>query len=158
MRFRNLLLPLMIVTTVLALTACAAENTEKETSVMEIETQSEENPCACVPPDGSQAEYHKLTPEEAKARMDGESEIIILDVRTQEEYDEKHIEGAVLLPNEDIGTEMPEQLPDKSAEILVYCRSGRRSKEAAEKLVAMGYYNVYDFGGIIDWPYDTVSE
>ena len=101
------------------------------------------------------AEYRKITPEAAKARMDSGDEVLILDVRTQEEYDAGHIPGAILLPNETIGSEEPVLLPDKGAEILVYCRSGRRSAEAANKLVAMGYTGVYDFGGIIDWPYGT---
>ena len=101
------------------------------------------------------AEYRKITPEEAKARMDSGDEVLILDVRTQEEYDAGHIPGAILLPNETIGSEEPVLLADKDAEILVYCRSGRRSAEAANKLVALGYTGVYDFGGIIDWPYET---
>jgi phage shock protein E len=100
------------------------------------------------------AEYRKITPEEAKVRMDSGDEVLILDVRTREEYDEGHIPGAVLLPNEEIGREAPALLPDKGAEILIYCRSGRRSAEAANKLVALGYTGVYDFGGIIDWPYE----
>ena len=101
------------------------------------------------------AEYHKITAQEAKERMDSGDPVIIVDVRTQSEYDGGHIPGATLVPNEEIGTEMPDALPDKDAEILIYCRSGRRSKEAAQKLVAMGYTSVYDFGGIIDWPYET---
>ncbi len=105
-----------------------------------------------------QAQYHKITAEEAKARIDSGDAITIVDVRTQEEFDEAHIEGAILVPNETIGDKDPKQLEDKAAEILVYCRSGRRSKEAVEKLVALGYTAVYDFGGIIDWPYDTVSK
>lgn len=108
-----------------------------------------------APADG--AEVHSLTAEEAKARMDSGDPVVILDVRTQEEYDEAHIENAVLLPNEDIGTEPPALLPDLNAELLIYCRSGNRSRQAAEKLLAMGYTQVYDFGGIKDWPYDTVS-
>ncbi len=83
---------------------------------------------------------------------------IMLDIRTQEEYDGGHIENAVLVPNESIGSEMPEALPDKEATLLVYCRSGRRSKESAQKLLALGYQNFYDFGGVIDWPYELVKE
>lgn len=108
-----------------------------------------------APADG--VAVHQLTAEEAKARMDSGEAVIVLDVRTQEEYDEAHIENAVLLPNEEIGSEQPALLPDLDAEILVYCRSGNRSRQAAEKLLAMGYTQVYDFGGIKDWPYDTVS-
>ncbi|MDO5112426.1 MAG: rhodanese-like domain-containing protein, partial [Clostridia bacterium] len=103
------------------------------------------------------AEYHKLTPEQAKASMDAGEEYMLVDVRTQEEFDQKHIPGALVLPNEEIGDDAPVLLPDKDATILLYCRSGRRSREAAEKLVAIGYTNVYDFGGIIDWPYETIE-
>ncbi len=101
------------------------------------------------------AEYHKLTAEEAKARIDSGDPVLILDVRTPEEFDAGHIPGAINVPNEGIVDEMPVELPDKNAEILIYCRSGRRSNDAAHKLLAMGYTAVYDFGGIIDWPYDT---
>ncbi len=103
------------------------------------------------------AEYHKITPEEAKEKMDA-GDVVVVDVRTQEEYDEGHIKDAVLVPNESIGGTMPEALPDTDATLLVYCRSGRRSKEASDKLLALGYRNVYDFGGMIDWPYDVVKE
>ncbi len=81
----------------------------------------------------------------------------MVDVRTEKEYAAGHIEGAILIPNETITDKRPEQLPDLDAEILIYCRSGRRSAEAAKKLIAMGYTRVYDFGGIIDWPYGIVT-
>ena len=101
--------------------------------------------------------YLTLTPEAAKTRLDAGGDVILLDVRTQEEYEGGHIPGAVCLPNEDIQAELP--LPfEKDAEILVYCRSGRRSAEAAEKLANMGYTNVADFGGIQDWPYETTTD
>ena len=102
-------------------------------------------------------EYKRITAEEAKARIDSGDEIIILDVRTEEEYNSGHIPNAILIPNETITDKMPDLLPDLDAEILVYCRSGNRSAQAAKKLIAIGYTNVYDFGGIIDWPYDTVT-
>lgn len=108
---------------------------------------------ACTP----KAEYHKISAEAAKTRLDSGDAVVLLDVRTQEEYDAGHIEGAILLPNETIADTPPDALPDKDAEILIYCRSGNRSAQAAKKLVAMGYTNVYDFGGIIDWPYDVVT-
>lgn len=98
-----------------------------------------------------------LTPEEARARLEENPSAILLDVRTQEEYDSGHIPGAVCLPNEDIQAEMP-MVFDKDAEILVYCRSGRRSAEAAAKLIAMGCTNVSDFGGILSWPYETTTD
>ena len=103
-------------------------------------------------------EYKKISAADAKARMDSGDEIIILDVRTQEEYDAGHVAGAILIPNETIIDEQPELLPDLDAEILVYCRSGNRSAQAAKKLIAIGYTNVVDFGGIIDWPYDVVTD
>lgn len=86
------------------------------------------------------------------AKNDGH---IIVDVRRQDEYDEGHIPGAILIPNESIDKTRPEQLPDLDQIILVYCRSGRRSKEASAKLSAMGYKNVYEFGGIITWTGET---
>lgn len=98
-----------------------------------------------------------LSAEEAKARLDENPDIILLDVRTQEEYDAGHIPGAVCLPNEDIQPDFP--LPfEKDAEVLLYCHSGRRSAEAAEKLTGMGYTHVADFGGIQDWPYETTTD
>ena len=101
--------------------------------------------------------YQTLTAEEAKARLDQDGDLILLDVRTQTEYDQGHIPGAVCLPSEEIGQDMPVAF-DKDAEILVYCRSGRRSAEAAGKLAELGYRNVADFGGILDWPYETTTE
>lgn len=102
------------------------------------------------------AKYHKITAAEAYAMMN-EKEVVIVDVRTKSEYNEGHIKGAILIPNETIGKEIPSDLPDKNATVLLYCRSGRRSREAANKLVELGYKNVYDFGGINDWPYGTVK-
>lgn len=102
-------------------------------------------------------DYKKITAEEAKSRIDSGENIVIVDVRTETEYDSGHIPKAILIPNETITDSMQELLPDLDAEILVYCRSGNRSAQAAKKLIAIGYTNVYDFGGIIDWPYDTVT-
>ncbi len=101
--------------------------------------------------------YEQISPQEAKERMEKEADVIILDVRTQEEYDSGHIKNAVCLPNEDILSE-PDILPDKGRQILVYCRSGNRSKQAAQKLADMGYENVLEFGGILDWPYLELVE
>ena len=89
--------------------------------------------------------------------MDSEPGILILDVRTEEEFRSGHIPGAVLLPNEEITDERPEELPDPDQKILIYCRSGRRSREAAEKLSAMGYTRILEFGGITTWPYETTD-
>lgn len=101
--------------------------------------------------------YLQISTEAAKSLMESEENYIILDVRTKEEYEEKHIPGAVLVPNETIGEDEIPQLPDKDQMILVYCRSGNRSKQAAEKLVALGYTNVVEFGGINDWTGEVVS-
>ena len=100
--------------------------------------------------------YRKISSKEAKEMMD-DGGATVVDVRTEAEYREKHIPGAVLVPNETIRAEAPEELPNKETVLLVYCRSGVRSKAAAEKLISLGYQNVYDFGGIIDWPYETVA-
>ena len=97
--------------------------------------------------------YKKITPNEAKVMME-ESKVTLVDVRTEAEYKKGHIPGAILVPNETIGNTMPEQLPDKKATIMVYCRSGARSKQASDKLIKLGYEKVYDLGGIIDWPYE----
>ena len=101
--------------------------------------------------------YTQITQEEAARVMDEEEDYIILDVRTAEEYDEGHIPGAINLPNEEIGQDAPEQLPDPDQLLLVYCRSGRRSKEAAGKLAALGYTRVLEFGGIMTWPGEVIS-
>ena len=101
------------------------------------------------------AVYVNITAEEAKQIMDTEEGYIILDVRTQEEYDQGHIPGATQISHEEIAEKAEEVLTDKDQLILVYCRSGRRSKIAAEALVELGYTNIKEFGGIIDWPYEV---
>ncbi len=99
----------------------------------------------------------EIKPEEAKARLDKGENIILLDVRTEEEYNENRIPNSILIPVEGIDKEAPAKLTDKNATIYVYCRSGRRSAIAVEVLTLMGYANVYDLGGLNDWPYETVS-
>lgn len=99
----------------------------------------------------------KITPSEAKRRLNSEKGIVLLDVRTAEEYAERHIPGAVLLPVGEIPERAKTVIPDKGAVYFVYCRSGNRSAYASEQLVKMGYSNVSDLGGIIDWPYETKS-
>ena len=108
--------------------------------------------------DSSSATYAQISGAEAKALMDSESEYIIIDARTQEEYDQGHIPGAILIPEYEIADRAENELPDKDQLILVYCRSGRRSKIASEELVKLGYTNVKEFGGIIDWPYETTID
>ena len=106
---------------------------------------------------GNNATYEQITPQQAKEIMDTEQEYIIIDARTEEEFAEGHIENAILIPEYEIKDRAEKELPDKDALILVYCRSGRRSKIASEKLVKLGYTNVKEFGGIIDWPYEVVK-
>ena len=115
-------------------------------------------PFGCVGcSDGGAASYEQISGAEAKALMDSESGYIILDAREQDEYDEGHIPGAILIPYGEIADRAEKELPDKDQLILVYCRSGRRSKIAAEELVKLGYTNVKEFGGIIDWEYEIVK-
>ncbi|MEG0693250.1 MAG: rhodanese-like domain-containing protein [Oscillospiraceae bacterium] len=99
-------------------------------------------------------EYTNITAKEAKEIMDHEKDVIVLDVRTQSEFDEGHIKNAILIPDTEIEQLAPEKIIDKDAKILVYCRSGRRSAEASKKLIELGYTNVIDFGGIINWSYE----
>lgn len=124
-----------------ALSACGQDKTGQDTKAAQEDTVK--------------AEYKKITAEEAKERMDKDDKVVILDVRTEEEHQEGHVPGAIVIPNETISSEPLEELPDMDQEILVYCRSGNRSAQAAKKLAEAGYTQVYDFGGIIDWPYDT---
>ena len=104
---------------------------------------------------GGSVTYEQISGAEAKALMDSESGYIIIDVRTQEEYAQGHIPGAILIPEYEIADRAEKELLDKNQLILVYCRSGRRSKIAAEELAKLGYTNVKEFGGIIDWEYET---
>lgn len=101
--------------------------------------------------------YEQISQSEAKRIMDTEKDCIIIDARTQSEFDEGHIEGAIMIPEYEIAERALKEIPNKNALILVYCRSGRRSKIAAEALVELGYTNVKEFGGIIDWEYETVK-
>ena len=101
--------------------------------------------------------YQQISAKEAKEIMEEEKEYIIIDARTEEEFSEGHIENAILIPEYEIAEKAEQEIPDKNALILVYCRSGRRSKIASEELVKLGYTNVKEFGGIIDWPYEVVK-
>jgi len=131
----------VLLTLVFVLTSCSSKE-EKEISE---ETSMNE-----------ETKYIKISSEEAKKTMDSE-EVIVLDVRTQAEYAEGHIENAVLLPVDEISAKAEEVIKDKDAKILVYCRSGNRSAAAAKNPISMGYTNVYDFGGIIDWHYKIIK-
>ena len=113
---------------------------------------------SCAASGGYANSYRQISMAEALEMMNNETGYIILDVRRADEYAEGHIPGAINFANESIGTEEIPELPDKAQLILVYCRSGRRSKEAAEKLVKLGYTNIVEFGGILDWTGEIVSE
>ena len=115
--------------------------------------------CNVVQDDSQQnASYEQITPAKAKALMDSSQDHIILDVRTPEEFASGHIAGAILIPDYEIGEKAESILTDKEQLILVYCRSGRRSKNAASELATLGYTNIKEFGGINDWKYGTVTE
>jgi len=129
------------------LTACGEDKIVKDVDTPTL-TGSEE---------GEKAMYEQITAEEAKKIMDSGEEHIILDTREQDEFDEGHIPNAILIPYTEIENKAEEALPDKNKLILVYCRSGRRSKIAAESLAKLGYTNVKEFGGIIDWSYEIVK-
>ena len=124
------------------------ENTESDSeSKTESISESSSNP----------ASYEQISASAAYSIMQSESDYIIIDARTQEEFDQGHIENAILIPEYEVAQKAGSLLPDKDQLILVYCRSGRRSKIAAEELVKLGYTNVKEFGGIIDWTYETVK-
>ena len=123
---------IVLILAILTLTACGQEKEHKQ-----------------------EAAYMNITAQQAKEMMDSQDGYIILDTRTQAEYDESHIPGAILIPYDEILEKAEARLTDKNQLILVYCRSGRRSKLAAEDLVKLGYTNVKEFGGIIDWPYEV---
>ena len=123
---------IMLLLAVLLLTGCSVEKGEKDV-----------------------AGYEMITAQQAKEIMDTQEGYVILDTRTAEEYDQGHIPGAIVISHEEIKEKAESVLTDKDQLILVYCRSGRRSKLAAQDLVELGYTNVKEFGGIIDWPYET---
>lgn len=130
------------------LSSCGFSEVEDSASASETEISSES---------AVEAAYRKISAEESRDIMDSTEDFILLDVRTDEEFKEKRIDGAILIPNYEIANRAESELPDKNAVILIYCRSGRRSANVANELVDMGYTNVYDFGGILDWSYETVS-
>ena len=131
----------LLILALFALTACGNKNTNDAVSSASVKNT-----------------YTQISMDEAVKMMEEESDYIILDVRRPDEFAEKHIPNAINVPNENIGTEEIPELPDKEQLILVYCRSGNRSKQASEKLVKLGYTNIYEFGGINSWPGETVSE
>jgi len=133
---------LLILMLVLAFSACSKSETSTASGNIEEEIKVDNT-------------YKQISQEEAKRIMDNETGFIILDVREQDEFDEGHIPGAILMPYTRAEELASELLPDKDQMILVYCRSGRRSKIAAQTLADMGYTDIREFGGIIDWPYEV---
>ena len=131
-KVKGLIIMLLISLSLFGLTACGGENEKTPT-------------------------YEQITAEQAKTIMDTEKDYVIIDTRTEEEFAEGHIENAILIPEYEVADRAEKELPDKEQLILVYCRSGRRSKIASEELVKLGYTNVKEFGGIIDWPYEIVK-
>ena len=131
-KLKGLIIMLLISLSLFGMTACDGENKKSST-------------------------YEQITAEQAKTIMDTEKDYVIKDARTEEEFAEGHIKNAILIPEYEIANRAEKELPDKEQLILVYCRSGRRSKIASEELVKLGYSNVKEFGGIIDWPYDIVK-
>ena len=131
-KVKGLIIMLLISLSLFGLTACGGDNEKTPT-------------------------YEQITAEQAKTIMDTEKDYVIIDARTEEEFAEGHIENAILIPEYEIKDRAEKELPDKEQLILVYCRSGRRSKIASEELVKLGYTNVKEFGGIIDWPYEIVK-
>ncbi len=139
---KRLIIISMVMIGIINLTGCKETSKSGTTS----ETSTVEN------------SYEQISQKEAKALMDTEKNYIILDVRTAEEFCEAHIECAILIPDYEIGEKAEEILADKEQLILIYCRSGRRSKNASAELAKMGYTNIKEFGGIIDWKYGTVTK
>lgn len=131
-KVKGLIIMLLISLSLFGMTACGGDNEKTST-------------------------YEQITAEQAKNIMDTEKDYIIIDARTEDEFAEGHIENAILIPEYEIANRVEKELPDKEQQILVYCRSGRRSKIASEELVKLGYTNVKEFGGIIDWPYEVVK-
>jgi len=141
-KFKGLIAVLLISLSLFGLTACEGEENHSDTNV---------NTTAGV------VDYEQIGVKEAKAIMDSGVPYILIDARTEEEFAEGHIEGAILVPEYEIAQWAESENPDKNSMILVYCRSGRRSKIASEELAKLGYTNVKEFGGIIDWPYEIVK-
>lgn len=142
---KKALLLAIISLSLLAITACSSSNSKKDNSINH-------------PSSEQTALLEKISAEDAMKMMENEENVLILDVRTEEEFSEGHIKDAVLIPDYEITEKAEELIKDKATTILVYCRSGRRSAIAAKSLSELGYTTVYDFGGIIDWPYETVVE
>ena len=136
---------------------CSSTANKVESTKVESTVSSESQKDTAKKSDAASKEggYTHIDMETAKQMMANGDGPVIVDVRSQAEYNEGHIPGAIVIPNESIGTEQPKELPDLEQVILVYCRSGNRSRQASQKLADMGYTNVYEFGGIKDWTGET---
>ncbi len=156
MKSKKSLMMIVVLAVALILTACSPQNNKpKQNGISDQANQTQGE--TAVKDSPTPLTYTQIDAQQAKTMMDSEENFILLDVRTQGEFEGGHIPGAQLLPNETIGAAAPEELPDKEQLILIYCRSGNRSKQAAQKLVNLGYTNIYEFGGINSWPYDLVK-
>jgi len=143
----------VVASLVLSVVMLAGCGNTQETSLI---VESSQQPIVTEMEETVKAEYHKISAKEAQDMIDS-GNVTIVDVRTLEEYNSGHIKDAILLTNTDISAKAEEVLPDKSATVLVYCRSGNRSQGASQELVRLGYTAVYDFGGILDWPGEVVK-
>jgi rhodanese-related sulfurtransferase len=142
----------------LSLPSCANSKVSNDNEVSEIQSEPQKDESNFTSQSSeSEKTYKQISPEEAKNIMDTQRDYIIIDARTEEEFAQGHIKNAILIPEYEIKDKAEKALPDKNSLILVYCRSGRRSKIASEALVELGYTNVYEFGGIIDWKYEIVK-
>lgn len=157
---KKTLIHLILMILIFSILFIACESKDKSSGAQK-EAHPEEEPtsaASAAEEESKKISYEQITQEKAKELMDTQSDYIILDVREQEEYDEAHIKGAILIPDYEITQKAESVLTDKEQLILVYCRSGRRSKLAASDLAELGYVNVKEFGGIIDWQYGTVTD
>ena len=156
---KNYIIIVLILTMTAFLLAGCSDSKTKQSTVQNSETSNNTDPNSSdeAPASTEQTILEKISAAEAKEMIDSSTNLIILDVRTQDEYEEGHIEGAILIPDYEIKTKADEVLTDKNATILVYCRSGRRSALAAKTMSDLGYTSIYDFGGILDWPYEVVK-
>ena len=145
MKFKGMILMLAIALSLFGFCACGDKNTGEDAT-----EKSAENTTVSIT-------YEQISQEEAKRIMDTEDDYVIIDARTEAEFREGHIEGAILIPEYEIAERAEMEIPEKDTLILVYCRSGRRSKIASDALVQLGYTNVKEFGGIIDWQYEIVK-
>ena len=150
----------ILICTAVFLFACVAEPENNVTAVSPVESGS--LPDNTAEPDSStetpgEPVYRKISAAEARRMMEATEDYILLDVRTESEFNEQRLVGAILIPDFEIADRAESELPDKDALILIYCRSGRRSANVTRELLDMGYTNVYDFGGILDWDYETIN-